>query len=111
MSAACPLCKQAVTTPSLDDVIAARRLDGFAASVLRAVWAGKGLRVQTERIFDEMYADDPDGGPSPTNMYLAFRAALRHLRAQLKGSGIGIEGVGYRKGHRLTLGGNDGKGS
>jgi hypothetical protein len=103
MNTTCPCCKQAVTAPSLDEVIAACRLDGFEASVLRAVWAGGGGPVQTERIFDAMYADDPDGGPSPTRMYRAFRTALRDLRLRLKGTGIGIESVEYRRGHRLTI--------
>jgi hypothetical protein len=51
-----------------------------------------------------MYVDDPDGGPTPTKMYLAFKVALCHLREKLAGSGIGIENVGYRQGYRLVLG-------
>lgn len=105
---ACPCCKQPVVIPSLDDVIEAHGLDGFEASVLRAVWRGNGHAVQTERIFDAMYVDDPDGGPSPTRMYAAFKVALCHLRARLKESGVSIENVGYRRGYRLALGGNGG---
>jgi hypothetical protein len=105
---ACPCCKQAVTIPSLDDVITGCRLDGFEASILSAVWAGKGHPVQTERVFDAMYADDPDGGPEPPRMYAAFKVALCHLRARVKDSGISIENVGYRRGYRLVVGSDGG---
>lgn len=73
--------------------------------ILGAVWKGRGHPVITERIFDAMYADDPDGGPTPARMYGAFKVALCHLRARLKGSGISIENVGYRRGYRLVIGG------
>jgi len=73
------------------------------ARILRAIWRGKGHPVKTERIFDAMYADDPDGGPSPTRMYLSFKVALCHMRKKLAGSGIAIETVGYRRGYRLVI--------
>ncbi len=56
-----------------------------------------------ERVFDVMYEDDPDGGPGQAKMYRAFKVALCHLRKKLKGSGIGIENVGYRAGYRLIM--------
>jgi hypothetical protein len=74
-----------VTAPSLDDLIAACRLNGFEAKVLSAIWAGRGLSVQTSVIFDAMYQDDIDGGPSQTRMYVAFYAALRSLNSKLNG--------------------------
>lgn len=100
----CPCCKSPVYVPTLDLVIDHYRLTPTEANILRAVWRGKGHPVQTERIFDAMYADDPDGGPSPSKMYLAFKVALHHMREKLKGSGIGIENVGYRRGYRLIVG-------
>lgn len=103
MSGSCPCCKQPIDVPSLEDAIASARLDGFEASILRAVWSGKGHPVQTERIFDAMYADDPDGGPSPTRMYAAFRGALARLNSKLNATGVAVHGVGYRKGWRLAL--------
>jgi hypothetical protein len=72
MSSACPCCKQPVHAPSLDDVIAACRLDGFEAKILSAIWAGRGLPVPTNVIFDAMYQHDIDGGPSAGRMYATF---------------------------------------
>ncbi|SDL06352.1 hypothetical protein SAMN05428953_12627 [Mesorhizobium muleiense] len=100
----CPCCKQRVTVPTLDIVIDRYKVTPLEARILGAVWKGKGMPVMTERIFDAMYSDDPDGGPSPTRMYAAFKVALCHLRARLAGSGIAVENVGYRQGYRLILG-------
>lgn len=108
----CPCCKQEVAAPSLEDVIAACCLSGMEASVLSAVWHGRGLTVHTEKIFDAMYADDPDGGPSPTRMYAALHKARRRLNSQLLQSGIAVVPARYRKGYRLSLGDNNrGQGS
>lgn len=104
MSGSCPCCKQPIDVPSLEDAIASARLDGFEASILRAVWSGKGHPVLSERVFDEMYADDVDGGPSPTRMYAALHGALARLNSKLNDTGVAIQGVGYRKGWRLALG-------
>lgn len=101
----CPCCKQPVHVPSLDIVIDHYRIRPFEARILSAIWRGNGMPVMPERIFDAMYADDPDGGPTPTRMYAAFKVALCRLRARLDGSGISIENVGYRQGYRLVLGG------
>lgn len=101
---ACPCCKQSVRVPSLDIVVDHYKVTPLEARILGAIWRGKGLPVQTERIFDAMYVDDPDGGPSPTRMYAAFKVALCHLRARLDGSGVSIENVGYRRGYRLVIG-------
>lgn len=101
----CPCCGQTVGIPPLDIVIARSGLRPMEASILRAIWRGNGYPVRTERIFDVMYEEDPDGGPSPTRMYLAFKTALRNLRARLKGVEIAIESVGYRRGYRLVIGG------
>lgn len=100
----CPCCDQPVRVPTLEIVIDHYKVTALEARILRAVWRGRGMPVQTERIFDSMYEDDPDGGPSPTRMYHAFKVALCHLRARLKGSGIGIANQGYRRGYRLVLG-------
>lgn len=100
----CPCCKQRVSVPTLEIVIDRYSVTPLEARILGAVWKGKGMPVMTERIFDAMYSDDPDGGPSPTRMYAAFKVALCHLRARLEGSGITVENVGYRQGYRLILG-------
>jgi hypothetical protein len=101
----CPCCKQPVAAPTLEIVVDRYDVTPLQARILGAVWRGKGMPVQTERIFDAMYVDDPDGGPSPTRMYAAFKVALCHLRTRLDGSGIGIENVGYRQGYRLVMAG------
>ncbi|WP_245309701.1 hypothetical protein [Rhizobium sp. R339] len=101
----CPCCKQPVTAPTLEIVVDRYGVTPLQARILGAVWRGKGMPVQTERIFDAMYVDDADGGPSPTRMYAAFKVALCHLRTRLEGSGIGIENVGYRQGYRLVMAG------
>ncbi|MFS8147971.1 hypothetical protein [Rhizobium sp. BR 249] len=99
----CPCCKQPVAAPTLEIVVDRYDVTPLQARILGAVWRGKGMPVQTERIFDAMYVDDADGGPSPTRMYAAFKVALCHLRTRLEGSGIGIENVGYRQGYRLVM--------
>lgn len=100
----CPCCKQRVAVPTLEIVIDRYKVTPLEARILGAVWRGKGMPVMTERIFDAMYSDDPDGGPSPTRMYAAFKVALCHLRARLAGSGISVQNVGYRAGYRLVMG-------
>lgn len=102
----CPCCKQPVRVPSLEIVIDHYKVTPLEARILGAVWKGRGLPVQTEKIFDAMYWDDADGGPSPPRMYAAFKVALCHLRARLEGSGVSVENVGYRRGYRLVLGEN-----
>jgi hypothetical protein len=99
----CPCCKQPVSAPQPEIVIDHYGLTPMEGRIFTTVWKGKGLPVVTERIFTAMYIDDPDGGPSPDRMYLAFKVALCHLRQKLEGSGIGIANVGYRRGYRLVL--------
>lgn len=100
----CPCCRQKVSVPTLEIVIDHYGLTPLEARVLGAVWRGRGMPVMTERVFDAMYVDDPNGGPTPQKMYCAFKVALCHLRAKLEGSGISIENVGYRRGYRLVIG-------
>lgn len=101
--AECPCCKQPVATPTLEVIVASCGVSELEARILGAVWAGKGQPVFAERIFDAMYADDRDGGPSPEKMYDALKFGLHRLRGRLEGSGVSIENVGYRRGYRLLL--------
>lgn len=103
ISIPCPCCGQVVGTPSLEIVVQSYGISEFEERILGAIWRGKGRPVATERIFDAMYADDPDGGPSHTKMYQAFKFGLHRLRGRLTGSGVVIENVGYRRGYRLLL--------
>lgn len=100
----CPCCKQPVRVPSLEIVANHYKLTPLETRILGAVWRGRGMPVRTERIFDAMYIDDPDGGPPPGRMYSAFKVALCHMRAKLKGSGVGIRTIGYRQGYAISLG-------
>jgi hypothetical protein len=102
----CPMCKRRTNVPEIDIVIEHYRVPPAEERVLRAVWRGKGRAVQTEQIFCAMYADDPDGGPSPERMYRAFKALLHNLRVRLAGSGVTIENAGYRMGYRVVIGAN-----
>lgn len=99
----CPCCRQPVSAPSIDIVVSNYGIRPLEARVLSAIWKGNGMPVQTERVFDAMYADDPDGGPSYASMYSSFKVALCRLRGRLEGSGISIETVGYRRGFRLIM--------
>jgi hypothetical protein len=99
----CPCCAQPVDVPPLDQAIVDLDLPPMQARILDAIWKGRGLPVQTGRIFDAMYADDPEGGPEPSRMYNVFKVMLWNLRNRLEGSGIAIENVGYRQGYRLAI--------
>jgi len=100
----CPCCSQTVDVPDLDIVVQHYRIPPSEERILAAVWKGKGRAIQTSRIFDAMYVDDPDGGPEPSQMYKALKAALHNIRCRLVGSGITIENAGYRQGYRLRIG-------
>jgi hypothetical protein len=99
----CPCCGHGVNVMAADLAVQVYGIPDQQARILRAVWSGKGAPVQMERVFSEMYADDPDGGPTQDKMYKAFKVALSHLRDRLEGSGIAVETVGYRQGYRLIL--------
>lgn len=103
-SLTCPCCNQAVATPTINVLIDQCDLEPREANVLRAVWNGRGLPVMPTRIFNIMYEDDFDGGPSQSVMYRRLREALSRLRVKLKGSGVSVESAGYRRGYRLVIG-------
>lgn len=84
-------------------IVDAYRVSRDQEVVLAAIWRGKGMAVPTQRIFDAMYADDPDGGPSPQGMYSALADRLLKLRKKLEGSGVSIEAVPYRRGYRIVM--------
>lgn len=99
----CPCCRREVNQPDLEAVIDWYDIPPQEEAILRAVWAGKGRPVQNERIIDAMYADDPDGGPSPQAAYRALKVSMHHLRERLRLSGVKIVNAGYRQGYRLVL--------
>lgn len=100
----CPCCGQSVPQVPPNMLAINLGMSPMERRIFEAVWGGAGEPVQTERIFDRMYEDDPEGGPAPARMYNTFKETLCDLRKKLDGSGVGIETVGYRAGYRLTLG-------
>ena len=101
----CPCCRAPVRVPTLDIIVDHYGLAPVEAKILEAVWKGKGMPVMSERIFNNMYRDDPDSGPNPTKMYAAMKVGMSHLRKKIEGSGVGVENCGYRRGYRLIIGG------
>lgn len=89
--------------PPFEVVVFHYKLSPFQARILEAVWHGRGRPVSTERIFGAMYRDDPDGGPTPSKMYAAFKEALWRIRGKLAGTGIEIVSAGYRAGYKLRI--------
>jgi len=86
----CPLCRAPVPVAELGDLIRGRQITGHAEAILRTVWVARGLGVSSWALFDAMYADDEDGGPSVTTMYLELRRAVQSLAVSLAGSGVAV---------------------
>lgn len=103
----CPCCGQGVSAPTLDMVMEVTGAGTIEGLILEAVWRGKGRSVPTQRIFDAMFADDPDGGPSQTEMYKRFKFGLHRLRKKLAGTGVSVVNVGYQRGYRLIVEGSE----
>lgn len=100
----CPCCAQIVPVPTPHIVSVHCNLKPMEYRILDAIWGGAGLPVHTAKIFDRMYEEDPDGGPTPARMYATMKESMVGLRKKLSGSGVGIETVGYSQGWRLVLG-------
>lgn len=99
----CPCCGSPVDAPSFELLVDALDVSRDQASVLLAIWKGKGTAVSTQRIFDAMYANDRSGGPSSQLMYSALKMRLHKLREKLEGSGVAIESAGYGRGYRIVM--------
>lgn len=99
----CPCCGSRTSSLGLDMIIDVFGIPAQRAKILEAVWKGKGHPVPTQRIFDAMYMDDPNGGPSSEKMYSYFKSGLSILRKELRGSGVTIETVEGRRGYRLKI--------
>lgn len=101
----CPCCRQQVTGPSLSVVIELIGPLTMEARVLAALWAGRGFPVSSEELFDAMYADDPNGGLSTTQMYCQLRLAVCNLKIALPRSGMTVAKVKSRPGgYKLRIG-------
>jgi hypothetical protein len=101
---ACPCCSQPVPVPNVYATAFHCRLTPMEGKILASIWDGGGKPVLAEKIFDRMYDDDADGGPSQNRMYATLKESLSSMRKKLIGSGVGIETVGYGRGWRLVLG-------
>lgn len=88
MTALCPMCRASVPVPDLDDLLDLPGMTDHAAAVLTAVWEAQGKAVTSNMLFDAMYADDPDGGPSTTQCYADLRRAVKALNDALAGLGV-----------------------
>lgn len=99
----CPCCGHQVEKLDVQMLIDVCGVSDYQAAILRAVWRGKGYPVPTERIFDAMYADDPNGGPSRSAMYNSFKIALCRLRKRIRDSGVWIVNVGYARGYAIRI--------
>lgn len=102
--AACPLCGAGLSE-TLETLLLSHRITGHPEAVLRAFWDGRGRTLSTERLFDAMYADDPDGGPGQTTMHAQLRTAVRELNTLLANR-INISQPQPRRGRwrlRITL--------
>ncbi len=100
---ACPMCGAGEGVRSIDDFVRHHRIKGHPEAILRAVWASSGQIMTTERLFDALYADDPDGGPSRTKMHADLHAAVRTVNTMLAGT-LRVEQVGAKRGRwRLRI--------
>lgn len=100
----CPCCDQPVQVPTLEQVAETCQLTPSERSILGAVWEGRGMPVMTAEIFDAIYLDDPDGGPSQKKMYANFKWALRELQQKIGPTGISVVKAGSKRGYRLAIG-------
>jgi hypothetical protein len=99
----CPCCQRPVAAPTLEMIIDKYQLGTQEGLILEAVWRGGGHSVSTRRIFDVMFRDDENGGPSETQAYNLFKYGLHRLRRKLRGSGVSVANCGYARGYRLTM--------
>jgi hypothetical protein len=100
----CPCCGQSVAGIPYHLLAMKYDLQPMEERVLKAVWDGGGRPVFAEKIFDEMYVDDPDGGPPVNRMYATMKECMSRIKSKMRGSGVTIENVGYRAGFRIVLG-------
>lgn len=94
---ACPMCRAAVPTRDLDELFDMPGMTDHARAVLGAVWEAKGRAITSTELFDAMYVDDPDGGPSVTRCYSDLRQAAKVLDDALAGSGVAVAQIAQRK--------------
>ena len=89
MTAICPMCRASVPVPDLDDLLDLPGVTPHAGAVLTAVWEAQGKALTSHALFDAIYADDPDGGPSSqTQCYADLRRTATALNGALAGSGV-----------------------
>lgn len=86
MATDCLCCRQRIDAPSLDEACA--RLSPVEACILRTVWAGNGMPVPTSKIFDALYCEDQDGGPSDTTARRHLTSLIQEMNEMLDGCGV-----------------------
>lgn len=98
---ACPCCGAALGLPPLPVLL--HDLPASSTAVLETLWAARGLPVTAMALFDAIYADDLDGGPSQARMYRDLREAVTNLNDTLGRSGVIVLYDGRAKGWRLEI--------
>ncbi|PZX39379.1 hypothetical protein LY56_02912 [Roseinatronobacter thiooxidans] len=81
----CPMCNARAGAATIDRLVQSSNVTGMPEAVLRAVWASAGRTVTTLDLFDAMYVDDPDGGPSQARMYEDLHDAINVVNVSLAG--------------------------
>lgn len=90
----CPHCGSPVADY---DSIDLRRLTRLQSRALEALVSGRNRFLAANSLIDQIYADDPNGGPLDSQACL--RSVIHKLRPKLRKTGWDIElrwGVGYR---------------
>lgn len=99
----CPCCDQPARVPTLERIAETCQLTPSERSILEAVWEGRGMPVMAGEIFDAMYQDDADGGPSQKKMYSELKAGLRELQQKIGPIGISVVKTSSKRGYRLVI--------
>lgn len=101
--AKCPCCGTMVASPGLEMIIALCQLGDIEEAIFRAAWNAKGAPVSSEKFFDVIYADDPDGGPHDKAMRTALKFGIHRLKKKLEGTGVDIVNEGRSRGYKLII--------
>lgn len=99
----CPCCRGELNLPPLDDLITEHRITGPAERVLRTLWEARGFTVDSQRLFDVIFCDDPSGGPDRQGqLYAALNSSINTICNALASSGVRAT-RGRKKGWRLQI--------
>jgi DNA-binding response OmpR family regulator len=92
----CPCCGAHVAAPPLAEVVS-RKLPPVQGGILRALAADFGQYVQTHRLAQRVWANDPEGGPVFADVCIS--QAIKRLKPVAANHGLVVEALrhhGYR---------------